>query len=198
MSDRILLTDGEQRSVLAAVRGLASAGYEVGVAATRTGVAAHRSRSCSARYRLPDPWDDPAVFSLSLSHLLRSSDFSVLLPGTDASLLAISAYRHHLEQHVALGLPSHEAVVRSLDKVALGEEAEAVGLPSPPSIVCSGHEDVLSAAREFGFPVVLKPVTSLVRADRVAWRQPGVVINDETAPARSPARLRPAADRPAL
>lgn len=179
MSDRILLTDGEQRSVVAAVRGLARAGYEVGVAAARTGVASHWSRSCSARYRLPDPWNDPAVFSLALSHLLRDGGFDALLPGTDASLLAISAYRAHLEPHVALGLPSHEAVMRSLDKVALAEEAEAAGIPCPPSTVCAERDEVVAAAREFGFPVVLKPVTSLVRADRVAWRQPGVVIDDE-------------------
>ena len=179
MSHRVLLTDGEQRSVLGAARGLDEAGYEVAVAASRKPVAAHWSRSCSARFILPDPWYDPAVFALSLSHLLRSHEFSLLLPGTDASLLAISAYRAHLEPYVALGLPSHEAVVRSLDKVALIEEARAVGLDCPPSVVCLERDEVLPVAREFGFPVVLKPVTSLVRADKFAWRQPGAILNDE-------------------
>ena len=178
VTDRILLTDGEQRSVLAAARGLARAGYEVGVAAARTAVAAQWSRSCSVRLRLPDPWDDPSVYVLSLAHALQAERFSVLVPGTDASLLAISAHRAQLEQHVVLGLPSHEAVVRSLDKVALIEEADAVGLPCPPSTICLELGEVLDAARSFGFPVVLKPVTSLVRADGTAWRQPGAIIND--------------------
>ncbi len=38
---------------------------------------------------------------------------------------------------------------------------------------------MLPVARQFGFPVVLKPVTSLVRADMFAWRQPGAILNDE-------------------
>lgn len=180
MTARVLLTDGEQRSVVAAVRGLAQAGYEVGVAASRPGVAAHWSRSCDARYHLPDPWDDPAVFALALSHLVRDGTFDVLLPGTDASLLAISAYRDYLEPHVRLGLPAHEKVVRSLDKLVLSEQAESAGIPCPPSTACVERDEVMAAARAFGFPVVLKPVTSLVRTDRVAWRQPGVVIEDES------------------
>lgn len=179
MSDRVLLLDGEQRSVLAATRGLAEAGYEVAVAAERRPVAAHWSRACSARFLLPDPWADPAVFALSLSHLVRRHDFSLLLPGTDASLLAISAFRAQLEPHIAMGLPSHDAVIRSLDKVTLIEQARAVGLDCPPSVVCTEHDEVLPAARAFGFPVVLKPVTSLVRTDALAWRQPGAALNNE-------------------
>ena len=45
----------------------------------------------------------------------------MLIPGTDASLLAISRGREQVEPYVKVGLPAPEIVERSLSKVALGE-----------------------------------------------------------------------------
>jgi len=60
MSAPIVITDAEERAVLGACRGLASAGYRVSAVARYRPVATHWSRSCAERVLLPDP-RSPAV-----------------------------------------------------------------------------------------------------------------------------------------
>ena len=159
---RVLVTDGELRSVLAACRGLAQAGYRVSVVADGPLAETKWSRSCSVRFRAPHPLSDPEAFATELARILRREPHAVLLPGSEASLLAISDRRQLLEPLASLGLPSHETVERCLDKCELMRAAAGVEMDSPAAEVCDAG-DVLRAARELGFPVVLKPIRTLRR-----------------------------------
>jgi cation diffusion facilitator CzcD-associated flavoprotein CzcO/predicted ATP-grasp superfamily ATP-dependent carboligase len=111
---------------------------------------------------VPHPLEDEPVFVAALSAAVASGRYSVLMPGSDASLRAVSRARHAFEPHVKLGLPSREAVERSLDKLALTTAAGRHGLDSPETIVCSTAADALAAVGQLGYPVVVKPVSSIV------------------------------------
>lgn len=160
---RVLVTDVEERAALAVCRGLRAAGYTVSGVAGRRPAAGHWSRSVDRRYSLPNPRLHPAEFVDGLAAIATRGEHAVLVPGVDAAVLAVSEHRALFEDHVALGLPPHDAVLRCLDKPSVLEEATAAGLPPPASATCSTLEDAIEAAERFGYPVVVKPVRSLLR-----------------------------------
>jgi predicted ATP-grasp superfamily ATP-dependent carboligase len=81
----------------------------------------------------------------------------MLLPGSDAALLAISEDRDRLSQLVTIGLPDREAVFRCLSKIATFEGSEATELAAPRTKVCRTVDEVREAVTEIGFPLLVKP-----------------------------------------
>ena len=185
MRQRVLITDGEERSVLAACRGLAQAGYNVSATATVRPAATHWSRACAARFRLPDPRRDRAAFVEGLERVLSNDSYAVVLPGNDASLLAISEQRERLAGLTLLGLPAVEDVRRSVDKVLLLEQAETAGLPAPRSVVCSSEADGRAAAAELGYPVAVKPARSFIESSEGLRQRTASIVESEEALARA-------------
>jgi predicted ATP-grasp superfamily ATP-dependent carboligase len=170
--DWVLVTEAEERAALAATRGLRLAGYSVAAAAAETPAVTHWSRACSARYRVADPRTSSERFVDDLASILRDRPCEALLPGGEASLRAVSEHREVLLPLTRLGLPPHEAVERSLDKIALLDAAAAAGLPPPPSRVCASADEALVSAGDVGFPLLVKPARSyLPRAGGLAQRR---------------------------
>jgi predicted ATP-grasp superfamily ATP-dependent carboligase len=179
MSVRVIVTDAEERAVLGACRGLAAAGYRVSAVARHRPAATHWSRSCSERILLPDPRTSVPAFVGGLGELLDRGDYAALIPGSDASLLAISDHRKRLGHSTRLGLPPREAVRRSVDKLLLHRLAAAAGLPPPASRACADESDAAAAAAELGYPVIVKPASSFTRAGEGLRQQRVTVVEDE-------------------
>ena len=178
MAERILVTDGEIRSVVGACRGLAAEGFRVGAVAGSRPAPAHWSRSCRDRYSLPQPLEDSEGFVDGLARVLSSGDYAVLIPGSDATLMTISRERARLEPHVALGLPSHETVESSFSKLRLADAASQTDLAAPETAMCDGVDRALAAADRMGYPVLLKPVSSLTEVDGVPVRVGSIRVED--------------------
>ena len=176
---RVLITDAQERSVLAACRSLGRHGYVVDATASERPAVTHWSRFCAKRLWTVDPKAHPAEFVAELSRIVGGEDYDVLIPGTDASLLAISRGREQVESHVKLGLPAPEIVERSLSKVALLELAAQAGLPAPETAVCTEPDAVLEAARRFGYPVMLKSGDVVFERDGELRRLGSAVVHDE-------------------
>lgn len=161
----MLVTDVEERSSLAACRGLAQAGYHVTGVAAVTPAAGHWSRAVDRRVVLPDPRDAPEAFLAGLQETLERERHAILIPSTDLTLWLVSEARERFEGLVRMALPDREAVGSSLDKRWLVEHAGEAGLAAPASRVCTSLEESLAAAAELGFPVVVKPAYSFTRLD---------------------------------
>ncbi len=155
---RVLITNAEQRSMLATCRGLAGAGYRVSAIAFTRRAAAHYSRCCERRLHMIDPALDAERFVEELAAELARGRYAALIPGSDTALLTISAMRERLQGLTRIGLPPHATVKRSLDREALSTAATGVGLAAPVSIRCTGSDEARAAARELGLPVILKSV----------------------------------------
>lgn len=154
---RILITNAEERAALAACRSLHAAGYAVSAAAFRTPfAAAHWSRTCTERLRMTDPGQDVDRFLADLEGTLRDGAYDVLLPGSDRALLAIASAGDRLSGIVRHGLPSHEHVRAALSRERLAQAAAEAGLVGLASIRCDSPEAARAAARELGYPVVVK------------------------------------------
>ena len=178
MPARVLVTDGEQRSALAACRGLASAGYEVSALAPARYAGALWSVACSERLVGPDPKRAPEAFVERVAGLLRSGRYDCLLPGSDASLVALSEGREQLGERAVHGIPPREVVDRSLDKDALHRVSAGGDLAAPASITCTRSDEVDEAASVIGFPLVVKPPRTLREAGTGRRQQPVIVVHD--------------------
>jgi predicted ATP-grasp superfamily ATP-dependent carboligase len=160
MSDRprILITNAEERSMLAVCRSLHTAGYEVTAASSTALAAAQWSQSCSRRLRIVDARESSERFVQQLREELDRHSYGALIAGSDSSLLAISQRRERIETLTKLGLPPSSIVERAMHRELLMEAAEEVGLPSATSIRCADVKEALAAGEKLGFPVALKSV----------------------------------------
>jgi predicted ATP-grasp superfamily ATP-dependent carboligase/alpha/beta superfamily hydrolase len=153
---RVLITNCEERSMLAASRGLHRAGYDVGAVSFSALAPTHWSRSCRWRVRFADARHDAELFVEHLRDELRRRHYDALIPGSDTALLAISMGRDRLEGLSALGLPTPAVLEAVFSRETLAVHAEKAGLVPAESIFCADAEQAHAAAHAFGFPLVLK------------------------------------------
>ncbi len=179
MTPRVLVTNVEERAALATCRALEAAGYTVVGAASATPAAGLWSRACAERLRLPDPRHDESGFALELEAAVAARGVDVVIPSVDAAIVALLGSVERLERHASLGLPSREVVLRSLDKLELSRAAAKVGLPPPESVACDALEQATEAARALGFPLLVKPRTTVVGAFGRRRQQATVVVAGE-------------------
>jgi predicted ATP-grasp superfamily ATP-dependent carboligase len=177
---RALLTNAEERSMLAACRSLELAGYEVGGASFTCLAPTHWSRACRWRMRVLDVRSDANGFVEQLRNELSDRSYDVLIPGSDSALLAISSRRERLRGLVAIGLPPHALVERILERESLAEAAPAAGLGAVRSTRCANADEALSASRELGLPVVLKSTAAaLAHGGAVPGAPKGRIVRSE-------------------
>lgn len=147
--------DGQSRSAVAAVRALRTAGYRPVVTTSGPNNLAAASRDAAATVAVP-PVDD-ADYPVAVADAAALADAVAVLPGSDASI-------------VALGLPAQVLV----DKTALGRLAASAGF-TPPDERRFESFDELRASPDLPFPIVVKAERKVrgaafeaQRADRVA------------------------------
>ena len=162
---KILVTDGEQRAALAVVRSLGGAGHRIYVSSTRGRSLAGASRFAESEFAVPDAITDSRRFAEAIVTLARQQKIDVLLPITDASLLALLPERARLPG-VCLPFAEADAQRAISDKKRLLEVATSVGIAIPEQRVvpspASWRDMDLESLR---FPIVLKPSRSVAERD---------------------------------
>ena len=165
---RVLVTDAETRTCLAATRALGRAGHAVYVTASRLPALASVSRLCAGSAQVSAPRRAPDAAASELAALVERWAIDVVLPVTDvSSLLVLRRYGGRVGAAVvaAPGLAAFELLS---DKAELLHHAARAGLRVPRSVVAHSADDLGRAAEAVGYPCVLKPHTSIVVADGVA------------------------------
>ena len=148
--------------MLAACRSLHAAGYRVSAAAFRRPAASHWSRACSGRLRMTDPFEDCGRFVEELEQELRRGHYSILLPGSDRALLAISGASGRLKDLVRMGLPEHALVRSALNRENVTAAARDAGFPVAESLAFAGPAEALAGSRSLGFPLILKAAQTAI------------------------------------
>ncbi|MFH1679592.1 MAG: ATP-grasp domain-containing protein [Candidatus Eisenbacteria bacterium] len=174
---KILLTDGNERSTLAAARDLAADGHLV--------VTGHHSRrsltgfSRSVRESIvyPDPAAGGDPFVESLAREIRTRGIEALIPMTDLTVSTVLARRDRFGGDLLIPFPSGETWERAADKLHLIEKAEELGIPVPRTVVLHRVEECARVPSDL-FPCVAKArVSGLVREGR--WRKTRVQRAEE-------------------
>jgi predicted ATP-grasp superfamily ATP-dependent carboligase len=104
---------------------------------------------------------DAAQFIADLRRYLERQPCAILLAGSDISVAAVSRARDQLHKLAHLGLPPPEVVERSFNREVLARAAASAGLTPAPAVRCHDDDEAAAAARELGFPVLLKSISTV-------------------------------------
>lgn len=154
-----MVTDGDERASLAVVRSLGRAGYTVVVCSSTGQSLAGASRYASADHRVPDPLEEPAAFIRRVRQLIDATSANVLLPVTDAAMLALLP-RSDLPTETVLPFGPDTAFRALSDKENVWDEARELGLSVPEQRVLRDPE--CTSANVPWEDVVVKPARSVV------------------------------------
>jgi len=161
---RILVTDGTQRSALAVVRSLGRAGHAVFVCAVRTPSIAGESRHAVAQGTVADALHAPEQFVSDIQNRIEQWRIDMLIPITEASLLALLPERDGLG--VTIPFPDASVFRVVADKEALLAAAPRAGIAVPRQLVLHSADDMRGIDPSLlDYPVVLKPSRSVGEHD---------------------------------
>lgn len=161
---RILVTDGTQRSALAVVRSLGRAGHAVFVCSARTPSIAGESRHTVAQATVADPLHAPEQFVSDVQSRIEQWRIDMLIPITEASLLALLPEREQLG--VTIPFPDASVFRAAADKGALLAAAPLAGIAVPRQLVIHAAGDMRGIDPSLlDYPVVLKPSRSVGEHD---------------------------------
>jgi predicted ATP-grasp superfamily ATP-dependent carboligase len=157
----VLVTDAGRGCAVAFIRSLDRAGHVV-IAGDVGRVSAGRwSRSATSSFRYPDPYTDPAGTSDAILAQVIEHGVDVLLPMTDATTNVAESLRSRLPSACRIGVPPAPAAAVAADKNRTVRLAADLGVPVPATVVVESPSEAREAAASLGWPVVVKPVSSL-------------------------------------
>jgi predicted ATP-grasp superfamily ATP-dependent carboligase len=140
---------------LGLVRALAARDIRVLVVTTQPYDVAHRSRFCAEHVRLAGVGEHPERLVAVLRARAASHRGWAVVPSTDEGVAALASCWDELSRDFRLAAPTPDVARVLLDKNAMREAAEAVGIACPASY---GAADPAVLTRDdLRFPVVVKP-----------------------------------------
>lgn len=151
------MSGGEHPGGLAAIRALRAAGYEPWAAATTDRGYGALSRASAGTVAVSDPRADPLSFAGELAKAASRLGAAVVLPGTEAALLALGEHRDLFAPDVAVGAPPPEVTIAATDKQLMSARAEAAGFTVPDTQLVTAETVTVA---DVTFPAVVKPVRS--------------------------------------
>lgn len=160
---KVLITDGENRSALAATRSLGRKGHDIIVTGLDSGNISACSKFCKRNYQTPNPLKDGMNYSEKIADIVTSEKIDIILPMTEQSIYQLNRVRDHLPKHVILACPCQEKMDAVSNKFRLFQLAQDLGVPIPETTFVSGIEDFLEKEpRIANFPAVVKPAFSKI------------------------------------
>lgn len=159
---RILVTDSDNRSALAAVRSLGKLGHTVIVGGERHPSLASVSRYCSEFVEYSSPQRDPDGFVASVMRLCAEKRIDMVLPMTEITTLLLTAHQHALPEGTKLPFSNAAAVATAANKADVLALASRLGVPIPRTVVCESLAGALEKSGELQYPVVMKSSRSRV------------------------------------
>lgn len=193
---RILVTDGNERAALAAVRSLVRAGHEVHSVGAAHPSLAGASRGVRAHRLLRAPLRDPVAYAADVASLARTLGVELLLPIADPSAEALLEHRDMLPRGLALPFPDLAIYRAASDKAHLLDLARTAGFGVPETRVLTVPADVGTLEGSF-FPAVVKPHRSVVHDGPVRTKLAVTPVADAAACRRALASL-PLAAHPVM
>ncbi|HEY8176689.1 MAG TPA: ATP-grasp domain-containing protein [Gemmatimonadaceae bacterium] len=151
---RVLVTDADSTKALAVVRALGPT-MEVWTASeTRFPLAAwsrHSTRHVVCRAR-------PDEFARSILDICTKNAIDVVIPPEERTSFLLARERERFANAgVVLTAAPLATLEVALDKARTVDAARAAGVPVPKTATITDRRSAVSAARELGYPIVLKP-----------------------------------------
>jgi predicted ATP-grasp superfamily ATP-dependent carboligase len=152
---KVLLTDGNFKHTLAAVRSLGKRGIEVTVLSHLPISISFYSKYCQHHVIAPDPEKDPRFADFLLEYV-KKNQFDVLLPISFAAVMQVSRIRHELEKFAKIPLADDLSLGIAGSKDRTIQYAEKIGVRTPKTWYPKTESDADAIAQEVSYPAVIK------------------------------------------
>jgi D-aspartate ligase len=154
---RLVIVLGMSETGLGAMRLLARRGASCwGVDAT-LGLPGFRSRYCQRRIYVPTEMSAAELAAILRVAVHGERERPVILPTSDRFVKLLSDAREALADRFDIALPPAAVVDDLLDKHRFARIAEAAGIRVPRTVHVPDPSALLEAARQVGYPAVVKP-----------------------------------------
>lgn len=157
---RVLVLGEDTLSFLATIRSLGRFGLEVHVAWCPLDAPALRSRYVKQVHRIPPYREETDDWILAFQRVMRQQQLDLVLPTTDSTILPFQKYRAEFEPLARICLLPDDTYRICSDKSATYQLAVQEAVPVPRQRVIRNVREALECARDFGYPLVLKPMRS--------------------------------------
>jgi len=171
MTGRVLLTDGQQRKTLAAMRSLGARGIDIIAAEDTRWATSLFSRYCGQRLVSPNPGERPEEYFVWLYNTLVKYHCDVLFPMDDGSMEVTVRYRGQLEKICRVPVPDVDVYAVAADKYRATAAAVEAGLDCPRTVLPKGPDSLLKDVSGLTCPLVIKPRKSSGSRGIVVVRQ---------------------------
>ncbi len=149
---RVLVTDAEVRKSLAVVRGLGQRHHVLTASASRPAMAAwSKYSSAHLRYRWDEGFPDWLVATVQ-EHEVDA----LVCPQEKSMVMAGEVYDRLEAAGTRVTFPRLPVIDRAFDKAKTLAIAREVGIPIPRTAFLDHPSDAAAAAREIGFPLIVK------------------------------------------
>jgi predicted ATP-grasp superfamily ATP-dependent carboligase len=155
----VLILDANQRSALSAIRSLGRRGLKVIAADHQLPSIGSVSKHAAGAEPYADPTTSPEAFLRDITAIVRRHAIDVVMPMTDTTTMLLVEHPDLLAP-ARLACPTASSYLALTDKGNLVKLAMELGVPVPRTVVANTAEQIRAAARELGYPLVLKPARS--------------------------------------
>lgn len=159
----IVVTDGESRAALAAVRSLGASGYTVHVTSSVKRSIAGGSRYAEGEHLVSDASRSPRAWANDLERVAEKIRADLILPITEVSVG--TSYEMGIPERWDVVSPERTAYEEAVDKHGLLTRAASVGLAAPRGVLIGDPIALETLPPGFAYPVVLKPRRSRFLVD---------------------------------
>ncbi|HEX7055754.1 MAG TPA: ATP-grasp domain-containing protein [Bacilli bacterium] len=153
----VLLTDGQLRKTLAAVRSLGKKGVPAYVAeTTRCNISAF-SRYCKGNLLSPDPAKHSRAYAEWLAETMARKQIDILFPMDDRALAAVMKHADLFANGPRMVLPEKDSWEKAADKGKAVEIARQCQVPIPATFAPKNPDQVADLIARLPEPLVIKP-----------------------------------------
>jgi D-aspartate ligase len=161
-SAAILLGNASYYGTLAAVRSLGRAGVNVVTVDPSTICHSRYSRYSSQHLTCP-AFEESSAWAEWLLQKARIGPRRAIYATSDAVSFALARYRNELSADFELYQPGLDTIMSILDKGLLMQNAEAVGIETPPTWFPQNSAEAAKIAKNAGGKVLIKPRSQLAQ-----------------------------------
>jgi len=163
ISRNVLVLGDNDLASLAIVRSMGRAGLKVHLAAWEERLLTRASRYVSRILRLGDPLVDPDAFAAAVLREVQGTAYDLVIPVSDKSLVALMPHASVLAERTVFAAPDARGYFVTHDKAETLQIAQRCGLAVPRSVLVSRRDQLKGLALPGAFPLVLKPVSSVLQ-----------------------------------
>lgn len=157
---RVLVTDASRGAAVAAIRSLSRRGHSVIAADSEPRSPGFASRYIDGHFLYTCPTKNPIQFIDDILDCIQRYQIDMIVPVTDRAILPLESARDKIDPVCKVVWAPKEAMAIVRNKDLTFQLAEELGIPYPKTRLVSHVDEALEFARQLGWPVVLKPVSS--------------------------------------